>query len=197
MSAAACCAYAAAAILLVVMASAIGRPILSGPESERRVAIVFYTEDEDAVRARVAEGVRLLATQAVSKLVMAGGWRPGRDFHGAAEMRQTAIAQGATPGLILIDRGSNDSWSNLEQARAALAHADATPHSLVLVSDRLHLLRLSLIARLQELRPVPAMSPTADPALDIVRLNHELMAYVALALPRDLVRAVLNRLRHA
>lgn len=189
-----CCL--AAASLLVVLAWGIVGSTVPGNLGRPGAAVVFYTEEEPALRRRVKEGVRLLANGDVTLLVMVGGWRPGRHFHGASRMRHAAVALGVPADAVLIDDGSNDSFSNLEQAHAALALAEATPHVLVLVSDRLHLMRLSLIARQQGIEPFPLLSPTSDPVLDLHRVKHELVAYAVLLLPRDVVRAVLKRLRH-
>lgn len=196
---AACVAlYGAALAMIAGLASRILPAEGAEASSARLAVVVFYTDDPAAWRQRVETGVRQFRERDALRLVMTGGWRPKRGYHGAAEMRDAAASLGVPAEKLLTDRTSNDSRSNLRQSFEALERDGLPEARLALVSDRLHLLRLSLIAWLDDVGRVAVLAPTDESIAEsggFARLNHELAGYLALALPEAWTRPVLARLR--
>ncbi len=200
---AACYALVAVIVLtaaeMLVPSAATSAPA-DGPREQGPAAIVvFYHDDPELRRARVAKGVELMAADPGATLVLVGGSRPHRgSYLGAAVMRAMAIAQGVAPERITIDRGSNDSWSNIEGALAATAAGNPPPKRMLFVSDRLHLPRLALIARMQGVSGQIELAPVSE-ALGARayagRVHHEVLAVGALALPRSWVASYMQTTR--
>ena len=191
-------AYGAALAAIAGLASRIPSAQGGEPSGGRLAVVVFYTDDPAAWRRRVETGVREFRDRDAVRLVMTGGWRPDRGYHGGAEMRAAAAALGVPPERLLTDRTSNDSRSNFRQSLEALARDGLPGARLALVSDRLHLLRLSLIAWLDGVGGVALLVPTAESIAEsggFARLNHELAGYLALVLPEGWTRPILALLR--
>jgi uncharacterized SAM-binding protein YcdF (DUF218 family) len=162
------------------------------------VAIVFFTDDPESRKKRVEAGVRHLQTVSAHWLVLTGGYRPDRDYHGALEMQHLAVSLGVSNVRILTDQSSNDSRSNLRQAIEAIEAKGIPDPRLVFVSDRFHLLRLSWIASRLRLRHAPRLAPTDETIWQVGglrRLNHELVGYILLAFPEAWTKPALAWMR--
>jgi hypothetical protein len=162
------------------------------------VAIVFFTDDPESRRKRVEAGVRQLEAGSTQWLVLTGGYRPDRNYHGALEMQQLAMSLGASASRILTDRTSNDSRSNLRQAIEVIDAKGMPDPRLILVSDRLHLLRLSWIASGLKTGRALRLVPTDETIWQVGglrRLNHELVGYILLAFPEAWTKPALAWMR--
>ncbi|HTV44865.1 MAG TPA: YdcF family protein [Stellaceae bacterium] len=93
---------------------------------------------------RVERGIRLWREEKAPLLVLSGG---GRGPVPEAEiMRRAALGAGVPPAALLVEPKSRDTLGNsCETARLLRAHRLG---SVVLVSDRTHLLRAALLFRL-------------------------------------------------
>lgn len=164
------------------------------------VAVAFYDDRPKFRRLRTMTGVRLLQTREADFLVTVGGWRPGRGYLGARDMRDDALANGIQPAQVAHDRGSNDSVSNLAAANVTIRQAIGQPAAIILVSDRYHLLRLALLARDAGLTAPLRFQATPDDLgalARLKRLNYEALAYLSLLLPKEVASAAITRLRMA
>jgi uncharacterized SAM-binding protein YcdF (DUF218 family) len=132
------------------------------------------------LRRRVERGLELHRQGAAPLLVLSGGG-PVQE---ALIMRDIALAAGVPEHALLVEAASRDTLDNAREC-ARLLRARGR-HSILLVSDRTHLFRATLLFRLAGLAVVgragvrPA-SPLAELALALRE---------ALALPRSLVRAL-------
>ena len=91
--------------------------------------------------------------------------------------------------LILEDAGRTTLASMRGTARLLAAHThpdDSLPHSVLLVSDPFHMLRLDLLARLHGLRPLP--SPTRTSPISANRtVALEYVLRESIAIPADVL----------
>lgn len=169
-------------------------------DAGRVVAVAFYDDRPVFRRLRTMTAVRLLETGQADFLVTVGGWRPGRGYLGARDMRDDALASGVRPEQVAHDARSNDSVSNLVGAHVAIRQAVGQPSAVILVSDRYHLLRLSLLAGDAGLTAPLRFQATPDglgALARLERLNYEALAYLSMLLPKEVVSAAIARLRLA
>jgi uncharacterized SAM-binding protein YcdF (DUF218 family) len=189
--------YACALGMIELRARSIEVALEVGPVASGTVyGIVFYDDCDTARLARVARGVERLKAGAIDGLVMVGGWRPARSYVGSQVMADEALALGVPAARLRHDANSNDTWSNLRNALRVLQ--GESPASLELVSDRLHLARITLLLRSLAVEHSVRLVATAEDGSGwryFARLNHELAAYLFLLLPRGPAEALLVRLR--
>ena len=130
------------------------------------------------LRRRVALGVRLYEAGAAPFVVMAGGGTPRAE---AEAMRETAIAAGVPEAALLLELCSRNTAENALYTARVLHRRGL--RRIVLVSDRSHLFRASLLFRLAGLRVIgragaPARSPTealVSGVCDAVALPHSIL----------------------
>ncbi len=139
-----------------------------------------------------------MAADPGATLVLVGGSRPHRgSYLGAAVMRAMAIAQASrrnasqsTGDRTIPGRTSKALW---RQPPPGTRHRSAS-----FVSDRLHLPRLALIARMQGVSGQIELAPVSE-ALGARayagRVHHEVLAVGALALPRSWVASYMQTTR--
>jgi len=153
----------------------------------------------EALRQRVALGLRLYRAGAAPLLVLSGGGKgPVAE---AQAMRELALADGAPPAALLLEPRSRDTLENalytarLLHARLAnnrLSNDRLLNHSgqarVVLVSDRPHLPRAALLFRLAGLSVTGRAGVPAPPRSVPARILYELAAF-----PWSLARALLRR----
>ncbi len=161
------------------------------------VAVAFYGDAGAATGRRVDAAALLLLEGRVEGLAMVGGFRPRAGYHGAAWMAELAVDRGVPADRVVVGGGSFDSVSNVGAFADLIDRSGAVPQ-VVLVSDCLHLLRISWIVR----RTMPDLevqtycsAPPANPVRTLVRSQHELIAWASLTLPRRWREAWLARLR--
>lgn len=160
------------------------------------VGIVFFDDTAEMRQARIAKAVQRLQDGSLSKLIMVGGWRPASGYLGSLDMVEEAAMLGAGRNLLEHDSGSNDTWSNLENALALIP--DTETARIELISDGLHLARVEFILwRLGFKGSADFVScPVVETSFSyFVRLNHELLGYASLIIPRDLATEILGHLR--
>lgn len=194
-----------AAIDRLAVARGIGSSATAATRSEESVAVVLYTDEPSARNMRVSAAVNHFRQGHASLLVMAGGSRPNRagGYQGSLDMRHAAIAMGVPVDKVLADGGSNDTVSNLHAAIDLLRDRAPRSFRLTLVGDRLQLARLALIIWMIDLKAPLMQYPVvyldaggiADGFGRWRRLNHELLGYVSLILPRPVVSYVLATTR--
>lgn len=160
------------------------------------VGIVFFDDVAEMRQARVAKAVQRLQDGSVSKLIMVGGWRPVSGYLGSLDMVEDAAMLGVSRNQLQHDSGSNDTWSNLENALALIP--DAETARIELISDALHLARVDFILwRLGFKGSADFVScPVTETSFSyFVRMNHELLGYALLIIPRELATKILGHLR--
>ena len=113
-------------------------PAVSGPAA----AVVFYNSAEPFQTQRFERAVTLLREGKVDRLLFVGGYRPWRSAVGAETQAQRARALLGRDDVAAADGGSYDTLSNMA-AICPLRQIAAPGRNLILVSDALHLMRIS------------------------------------------------------
>lgn len=158
---------------------------LAGPETDRRIA----------------HAVTLWQQGRCARVLVVGGYREPGSPSGAAQMRDMLIAGGVPAAAIVTGGNSYDTVSNLAEI-VALEPGRGGADVLV-VSDRLHVARVRwwIAPRVPGLRLAPAGYPPRAPALpselfhQLIRVHHEWVATLSLALPEHLRARWLAALR--
>lgn len=104
-----------------------------------------------AITRRTDAGARLYTANQVDRLIFTGG--KGDDFQlsEADVMRNLAMERYAIPATaIAIESNSTSTWENIVNSKPLLDECD----SLVAVSDRYHLARIQLIAKIHGVQPM-------------------------------------------
>ena len=171
-------------------------------------AVVFYASDpkSDRVAGRDVVNLRhaadLFRRRVVRHVVCVGGARSYTERVGARMMRQFLLQEGLTPDRVLADSTSFDTHTNWHNARR-MANEQGW-RSVALVSDPLHLYRITDIARGDDLSLSTSFSPIYrefDARLLLwswMRVHREIVARAASSLlPRDLHREIVRWLRNA
>lgn len=90
-------------------------------ETKSDVGIVLFSDFEagslgpETLR-RVAFAARMFKKGAFDHILCAGGARPGRNLYGSELMKEWFLASGIPPESVFLERTSNDTRSNLEEA---------------------------------------------------------------------------------
>ena len=142
------------------------------------------------LRARLDPAVRLWKDGRASQMLLTGGRHPGDLISEAAASRKYVLRRGVPDSaLIMEDAGRTTIASMRGAARLLAAHThphDSLPHSVLLVSDPFHMLRLDLLARLHGLRPLP--SPTRTSPISANRtVALEYVLRESIAIPADVL----------
>jgi uncharacterized SAM-binding protein YcdF (DUF218 family) len=142
------------------------------------------------LRARLDHAVRLWKDGRASQMLLTGGRHPGDVISEAAASRKYVLRRGVPDSaLILEDAGRTTLASMRGAARLLAAHThknDSSPHSVLLVSDPFHMLRLDLLARMHGLQPLP--SPTRTSPISANRtVALEYVLRESLAIPTDVL----------
>lgn len=142
------------------------------------------------LRARLDHAVRLWKDGQASQMLLTGGRHPGDVISEAAASRRYVLRRGVPDSaLILEDAGRTTLASMRGAARLLAAHThegDSVPHSVLLVSDPFHMLRLDLLARMHGLKPLP--SPTRTSPISANRtVAMEYVLRESIAIPADVL----------
>ena len=134
----------------------------------------------ERLRRRVARAVELYRAGVAPLLLLSGGG--DRPVAEAETMRELALAAGVPAGALLCEAASNNTVENALNSARLLGERDIT--RILLVSDRTHLPRATLLFRLAGIEVVdragvPACSCTRALAQAVYELG---------ALPRSLLR---------
>lgn len=134
----------------------------------RSVAVVLGAKTKDnlmsnALRARVDTAIEIYQSGQVAYLLFTGGFRdkdPARELSEAELARDYAMTHGIPTERIRIETISVDTRSNLTEAQKIIDREQFSP--VLLVSDRWHLARATMMARDMGLNIIPV--PTARSA---------------------------------
>jgi uncharacterized SAM-binding protein YcdF (DUF218 family) len=149
--------------------------------------VVLGCRSSTGLMRRVDAGVRLFRAGAAPLLLLSGG---GSGPVSEAEiMRQMVLSRGVPEAALLVEPGSRDTIGNACEAVRLLGARGG--HSVLLVSDRVHLPRAALLFRLAGLRTAGWAGPRP------LSIWWEIGAAIreCAALPWSLARAVFLRRR--
>jgi uncharacterized SAM-binding protein YcdF (DUF218 family) len=159
---------------------------MAGRCSEADAIVVLGCRGSTALKRRLGIGVGLFEAGAAPLLVLSGG---GSGPVPEAEiMRRVAIAHGVPETAMLVDTVSRNTLENAREAARLLSARGLS--SVLLVSDRIHLPRATLLFRLAGLR---VAGRAAVPARSLRRAAGAALREI-LALPWSLLRAGSRRL---
>jgi uncharacterized SAM-binding protein YcdF (DUF218 family) len=151
--------------------------------------VVLGCRSSAGLTRRVDVAVRLFQAGAAPVLLLSGG---GAGQEAEAEiMRRMALARGVPEAALLIEPESRDTVGNARRSARLLAARGG--HSVLLVSDRVHLPRAALLFRLAGLH----VAAWAAPRPPSTRWGWEIDPAIreCAALPRSLAQAVFHRRR--
>jgi uncharacterized SAM-binding protein YcdF (DUF218 family) len=161
---------------------------MAGRCSEADAIVVLGCRGPAALHRRLEIGIRLFERGAAPFVLLSGG---GSGPVPEAElMRRAAIAHGVPPTALLIDCISRDTLENARETARLLSTRGL--HSVLLVSDRVHLPRAALLFRLAGLRVV---GRAALPVRSLRQAAGAILREIV-ALPWSLLRAGSHRLGH-
>jgi uncharacterized SAM-binding protein YcdF (DUF218 family) len=155
-----------------------------GPNCGADAIVVLGCRGSSVLRRRLEVGIRLFEEGAAPLLVLSGGG--GRNPPEAELMRRAALARGLPQAALLVEPVSCNTLENARETAQLLSARGL--RSVLLVSDRAHLLRAVVLFRVAGLRVagsagVPARSLRQEAGATLREL---------VALPWSLLRAVLS-----
>ena len=154
---------------------------MAGRCSEADAIVVLGCRGPAALRRRLEIGIRLFEIGAAPLLVLSGGGSGPTPE--AESMRRAAMVHGVPPAAMLVDTVSRNTVENARETARLLSALGLG--SVVLVSDRVHLPRATLLFRLAGLR---VAGRAAVPARSLRRAAGAALREI-LALPCSLLRA--------
>lgn len=142
------------------------------------------------LRARLDHAVRLWKDGRASQMVLTGGRHPGDVLSEAAASRRYVLRKGVPDSALMLEDAGRTTFSSMRGAARILAShthgGDSVQHSVLLVSDPFHMLRLDLLARLHGLKPLP--SPTRTSPISANRtVALEYVLRESIAIPADVL----------
>lgn len=192
------------AVLLVDLASMLALIMLAGPaDTPEAIArlpradavAVFFTSEQPDLGLRLQAARDILDAEKAREVVCLGGARPWRHYYGCKDIVDGFAKSGIDRDRLVADRSSNDSVSNVE-ALDRIARLKGY-RSVILVSDSLHLLRLSPdIRRMTVNLAISSYASGLGGYLNILRrAQWEVAAWLSRALPRELNLALVRMTR--
>jgi uncharacterized SAM-binding protein YcdF (DUF218 family) len=156
--------------------------------------IVFFTPVAHDFEARISAASEAYRRHGRRPVVAVGGSRPSRNYYGSEALGKALVRLGVDPRDIVTERISFDTSGNIDAA-IRLAGPE---RPLVLVTDRLHLLRIRWL--MSALRPdIEVVLYPADSAVRPFelwwRLHYEVIAWSSMLLPTDWRNAALRVIR--
>jgi uncharacterized SAM-binding protein YcdF (DUF218 family) len=148
--------------------------------------VVLGCRGPAALLRRLEIGIRLYEAGTAPLLVLSGGG--SGPLPEAEVMRQAAVAHGVSETAMLVDTVSRDTVENAREAARLLSAREL--RSVLLVSDRVHLPRATLLFRLAGLR---VAGRAAVPAYSLRRAASAALREI-FAMPWSLLRAGSRRL---
>ena len=159
-------------------------PVASGARPTADAVVVLGCRGSAGLMRRLDRGLRLFHAGAAPLLLLSGG---GTGPVPEAEiMRRVALARGVPEAALLIEPGSRNTAENARETARLLRLRGGS--SVLLVSDRAHLLRAALLFRLAGLR-VAGWAGVQAPS---IRWEVGAAIRECWALPRSLMRALLR-----
>jgi uncharacterized SAM-binding protein YcdF (DUF218 family) len=155
---------------------------MAARSSEADAIVVLGCRGRRALNRRLDRGIELFEARAAPLLVLSGG-APG-PVEEAEFMRRAALARGLPESALLVEPTSRNTLENARETTRLLRSRGLG--SILLVSDRTHLLRATALFRLAGLRVVGS---AAVPASSLGRAIGAAI-YETAALPWSLLRAV-------
>jgi uncharacterized SAM-binding protein YcdF (DUF218 family) len=138
-----------------------------------------------ALKRRLERGVELFQEQAAPLLVLSGGG--AGPISEAEMMRDTALARGVPSAALLIEARSRSTRENARETARLLGSRGLT--AVLLVSDRAHLPRATILFRLAGLK----VAGWAAPPRHSIRWEVRLAMHELGALPRGLIRVLFKQ----
>lgn len=121
-------------------------------------AAAWGSKPSPVYRERIVEAIALYKAGKVRWIILTGGSSQAGYPSEAQVGRKFCVSRGVPVAATLIDERSRTTWQNLEEARALMAPRGI--HTILLVSDPLHMRRAMAMARALGLQAQPA--PTAS-----------------------------------
>ena len=144
------------------------------------------------LQARLDHALALFERDLAPYVVLTGGRGDGDTQSEAGAGRRYLTKRGVPDSMILSEDEGRTTFTSMRNAAEQLRTVDG--HDVLLVSDPFHMLRLSLLARLNGLRP--HASPTrTSPISDNPLLEFEYAVRESLALPSDAAQFVWARVQ--
>ena len=122
-------------------------------------AAQYVGRPSPVLRARLEHAVALWKRGLAPRMVLTGGTGEGDTTSEAAVSRRFVVEQGVPDSAILLEAKGRTTRESL-QAVAAMMAAERS-HTVILVSDPFHMLRLAILARRFGLTPLLSPTPTS------------------------------------
>lgn len=157
--------------------------------------VVFYGGIGSHTQARVDAAAKELIACPELHAALVGGARPHRNYDGSRDMAAKLTAAGVDPHRLHVAGPSFHSWGNLETLGPILQEHPV--HSIVFVSDALHVWRLMHTDGPHHEKQVEGLLvvPSNERIAFWWRTNYEVIALCAGLLPRMIVDRVLSWVR--
>lgn len=189
------------AVLLVDFASMVALIVLAGPaDTPDAIAplppsdavAIFYTSEQPDLRLRLEAARNILEAGKAHDIVCLGGARPWRHYYGCEDIAAGLAKSGIARDRLVADRSSNDSVSNVEALDRIARKKEY--RSVILVSDSLHLLRLSPdVRRMRANLAISRFASGLGGYFNILRrAQWEVPAWLSRLLPRELNLALIR-----
>lgn len=145
------------------------------------------------LRARLDHAIRLWKDGRASQMLLTGGRHPGDILSEAAASRRYVLRRGIPDSVLILEDAGRTTLASMRGAARILAtHTladDSLQHTVLLVSDPFHMLRLDLLARVHGLHPLP--SPTRTSPISANRsVALEYVLRESIAIPADMLLSV-------
>mgnify|MGYP001396114456 CR=1 FL=1 len=183
----------AAMVALMVLAVLAYQPHVIARLPRADAVAIFYTSEQPDLGLRLQAARDILQAEKARDVVCLGGARPRRRYYGCEDIINGLARSGIARDRLVADRSSNDSASNVEALDRIAREREY--RSIILVSDSLHLLRLSPdVRRMTTTLAISSYASGLGGHLNILRrAQWEVAAWLLRPLPRE-VRHVLIRM---
>jgi vancomycin permeability regulator SanA len=143
-------------------------------------AVHSVSDPGPAILRRVQTAADLYRAHQIERLIFTGGKGSDTQQSEADVMRAVAIADGVDDTSILTENDSNSTWENIAHSKKYLNDCS----SVIAISDRYHLARISFIARQQGITlPTFAANDHAGIGFEIASVIREAFGILYYALP--------------
>lgn len=146
------------------------------------------------LKARLDHAVQLYKDGMAPRLLFTGGRRDGDAVSEAVAGQRYSVKHGVPPAAIMLEGNSRTTLASI-RGTAQLLNADSAEKSprVILVSDPFHMLRLTVLARLYGLEPVPSPTRTS-PISARSKVTLEYIVRESFALPADVAVVAWERM---
>lgn len=145
------------------------------------------------LRARLDHGVQLYKQGLAPRLLFTGGRRAGDAVSEAVAGQRYAVKRGVPIAAIMLEGASRTTLASI-RSTAAMLRTDSTQRAprVLLVSDPFHMLRLTILARLYGMSPLPSPTRTS-PISARQSVTLEYIVRESFALPADMAKVAWER----